>query len=586
MFRLVSRVLTLSALPIAISMGLQAQTTEFSDHDHDHADGIVCGAHVFNDGKEWEALERTARINPEAYRQIVEQGKHMRDRRSVLGAASMAELPFFVRNQETGGFDVVPATLLFEGRWARIWVDNKDTGRAEVKNKIADLARGLDSATGAKSRNPNMGIVENNQEVFGLPPVNQFDPGSPVQDFLLTDIKDGLSTGFVGGFFSSWDQTTFDGSNNMNLLYIDSKEGIAAGVTALLSTIAHEFQHLIHYRTNPRSQVLFNEGCSEVASIMLGYKDRSNSSYLRGTNVPMFTWNYSDSRKLLVDYERAMTFMYYLYEQYGEPFLTQFAKTPSEDMQRITDALTGIGREPDWMGTMVSYVVANYIAKDFSDSRYIYQTRLSTTTPVATYSYSGSGSIPTTGSVDVQSYGSVYTVYNNPGLLKVKFKASRPYQVMAILYSGGTVPVEVRELDNNQEYAIAQDGSTPYTKVVFAIASLSSAAQNVSWTVEQVAAGVEDATAETSGFGVSTIAPNPASGLARLSFNTVTTGSVSLALYNPKGELVQTLVDQQRYEAGQHELTVNTADLPNGVYMVRMLQNGHAASRVLVVLNK
>ena len=584
MFRVVSRVLALGILPIAISAGLQAQTTDLNDSDHDHAGGIVCGSLLVNDGRDKEVLERTARNNPEFYRMLVERSKNPKSNRAMLGVGDT--YTFSVRNMATFEFDAVEAVQVFAGKWARIWVDVRDTSRSAVMTKIGAIARGLDSATGSTSRNPGKGIIENDQEVFGLPPVNQADPSSPVQDFLLTDIQDGMTGGgFVGGFFSPLDQTPEAGSNNMNILYIDSRQGVSAGTNAMLSTVAHEFQHLIHYRTNEDSDILYNEGCSEVASILLGYKDRTNSSYMKSTNVPMFTWNYNNSTKLLADYERAMTLLYYLYEQYGEQFLTAFASTKSERIDRITDALNAIGRNPDWQGTLTAYAVANYIGKNFTDDRFIYRMRLSSTTPTATYAYTGSGAIPATGSVSVQSYASTYTTYTNPGLLKVKFKASRPYGVMAILYQG-TTPVEVKEIANDTEYRLAVSGNTPYDKVVFAIANHAQSAQTVSWTVEQLAAGVENTLADVSSFGVESIAPNPAVGSARVTFRNAQSGSVNVELYNPKGELVRTLVDNQRYEAGQHEVMVNTADLPSGVYMVRVLQDGQASSRVMVVLNK
>jgi len=584
MSRFVNRVLILCGITVAVSAGLTAQVVE--QHDHAADGGVVCGSLSFDAEKAWEMVENTARTRPELYQQMLRDAKRTDERRLVAGSDEEFKKTFYVQNQATGRFDEVEAVLKFNGVWSRIWVDVADTGRTVVKNAIKSLAPALDVSTSSKSRNPDKGIVENDIEVFGEPPVNRFEPSSPAQDFLLTDIQDGLSSGFVGGFFSPWDQTNNPGSNQMNLLYIDAKEGLQGSISGLLSTVAHEFQHLIHYRTNPNSQTLYNEGCSEVASILLGYKDRSNSDYLRGTNVPLFTWNYGNGTKLLVDYQRAMTLLYYLYEQYGEPFLTEFVKTRSENIQRITDALTAIGHDPDWQGTLTAYVVANYIGKDFDDSRYIYRNRLSTTVPTPSFSYSDAAEIPASGSAAVEQYASVYTSYSNPGALKVKFKASGPYKVVAILYKSSPTPVEVREMENDREYSFMYNDAEPFDKIVFAIANMANYRQTVSWNVEQLTLGVDDLVADAGDAGLSAIAPNPASGSARVTFRNANTGNVSMQLYDTKGELVRTVVEDRRYEAGEHEVTVNTDDLSNGVYMVRLAQEGKVTSRVLVVLNR
>ncbi len=592
MSRLLYRIIASGALMVAVTTSLFAQASVHAhDHDLGAAGEIVCGSILFNDGKDQEALEKTRINRPELYQRMVERAKSTEDRRSILSSNDDIIFPFVIRNRVTGMYDEIEAKLVFNGRLARIWVDTRDTGKTKVKNIIKGLARGLDTATGTTSRNKDKGIVENDQELFGMPPVNNFDPTSPAQDFLLTDIEDGMSGGFVGGFFSPWDQTNNPGSNKMNLLYIDSNQGVNSGLTSLLSTLAHEFQHLIHYRANAQSETVFNEGCSEVASILLGYKDRLNRSYLNNVNVAMFKWNYEDlTGKLLeIDYQRAMTFVHYMAEQYGEGFLKVFAETKSEGMERVGDALRTLGIDPDWQSMMANYVAANYLGVDFaSDPKLSYRIKLwSGTRPAPTVhnTYEGNG-FPNSGSLAVQQYAGIYNVYNNPGGLKVRFKASQPIRVMAILYKG-TAPVEVWALENDQEYTIAQNGSVPYDKVVFAVANLSFNAQTVNWTVDNLTLGVDGAAdATAAALAVSEIAPNPVSGSARVTFSNVVSGSVSLALYNPKGELVQTLVDGDRYEAGEHELVVNTSDLPNGIYMVRMLQNGHAASRVMVVMNK
>lgn len=579
MSRFLYRLLTVGAVCASMTAGAAAQTNQIG-HDHEHADGsshILCGSIHFNDGKEREALAKTAQNKPEVYQRLLQRAKH-NDFPTAL--SSGLEWTFIVRNRTTGMYDEINATLVYEGRLVRIWLDNADTARIKMST-IRALAKGLDSTTEIKSRDPEKSIIENVTEVFGTPPPNRFDLQNPqVQDFLLTDIKDGFSGAFVAGFFSPWDQSDAPGSNRMNLLYIDSKEGIAAGIRDVLSTLAHEFQHLVHYATNNNSQTVFNEGCSEVASILSGYQSRGIAGFLGNTNVPFFSWNHDDGNKVLNDYQRSLAIVYYLYEQYGEQFLTELARMKSDDMDRIGDALTAIGREPDWKSILTNFAVANYL-KTYSQP-YGYKVPLSPSTLAKlTATYSGTN-YPATGSVTVQQYASAYYAYANPGGMKIKFDASQPFRVMALLYKGtGTVPVEIRQMEDEVQYSIGEN--TTYSKVIFVVANLAFNAQQVSWEIEQFTSGVEDDASGANALEVASITPNPATGPATVDFTTAASGPVSIQIYDLRGSVVRTLVDGDRYEAGMHQLPFSTEGLPSGYYVVRLTQGEKSATRVLSV---
>ncbi|MEP7219757.1 MAG: hypothetical protein ABI876_12625, partial [Bacteroidota bacterium] len=297
------------------------------------------------------------------------------------------EYPFFVRDRNTNQYATVNATLMYDGRYAQIWVDNVDTVRVK-KATIATLGKALDSSTAASSRNPSQGIIQNDIDVFGNYR-DQFSQDGKIW-FLMTDIKDGFSGGaFVAGFFSPWDQTSQPGSNQLNMLYIDSHEGLGSqspsNLRDLMNTLAHEFQHLIHYYTNNQSEVFFNEGCSETASIINGYANRDNSGYLANTNVSLFRWTYEDAtgNLILADYARAMNFVYYLYDQYGEGFLHAFNQTRSTGMKRIDDALNVIGVPPSWQEILKGFAVANYSIKNVDYFRYRYNKPITTGSPKA-----------------------------------------------------------------------------------------------------------------------------------------------------------------------------------------------------------
>ena len=62
--------------------------------------------------------------------------------------------------------------------------------------------------------------------------------GDGITDFLFYEMYSGAA-----GYFSPGDQSNGAGSNRRDILYIDSRISIPFAK----STIAHEFQHLLHY---------------------------------------------------------------------------------------------------------------------------------------------------------------------------------------------------------------------------------------------------------------------------------------------------------------------------------------------------
>jgi hypothetical protein len=588
-------VLPVFLLLVGSSGGFAQLVGDTHSHDNDPGGGNgatlsggICGYQWANDGKEALALANTQRTNPALYREMAQRAKEGSARVSMLSAGD--EYNFFVRQRVAPyTFESVTATLVYDGIKARIWVDNLDLALVS-QAKINQLANGLDSATPAASRNPKQGILENDIEVFGeTPKVYEL---SGKTDFFLTDIKDGLSGGaFVAGYFNPYDQTNGAGSNQLNLLYIDSHEGLAAGITNVLGTLAHEFQHLIHNNTFRESDIVYNEGCSEVASILNGYFDRSPADYLNKTNVSLFRWSQGDPGPLiLADYARAMTLLYYLRDQFGDPFLTVFNSTQVTGILRIRDAMLGSGNGGGWQGVLRGFAIANYLtAKDTAGlpREYRYGKYLSTARPKPIEKYSDN-SFPTSGSMQLDANANAYLEYTNPGGMKATFNSSRNIQVIALLYKG-TSPVlsDWQLLPLGEQYSFV--ANAPYSKIVFVLINSEELpnSSGVSWTFEKVTLGVDDATttSASAGLAFNEVTPNPAisSSPVTIGFTTPSSGAVTMNVYNTNGEQVRRLLDGVRYDTGAHTLTADFKALPAGVYLVRLVQGEKITTRSIVL---
>jgi hypothetical protein len=73
-------------------------------------------------------------------------------------------------------------------------------------------------------------------------------------------------------------------------------------------------------------------------------------------------------------------------------------------------------------------------------------------------------------------------------------------------------------------------------------------------------------------------APNPFRRQARIAYRLAAPGQVSLLLYDVRGRSVRTLVEEQQ-SAGEHEVMVDGAGLPSGVYWYRLEANNERLER-------
>jgi immune inhibitor A len=137
---------------------------------------------------------------------------------------------------------------------------------------------------------------------------------------------------FVIGFFSP----TYDGYYDRNMIHIDAWQWWRrignAGDSWLPdlvvpddhahdyeSTIAHEYQHLIHADWNPSDDTFMNEGCSMYAELLCGYGVSSTyfNSYFATPDNSLTVWGDQGDINILADYGGAALWTIYLSDHYG-----------------------------------------------------------------------------------------------------------------------------------------------------------------------------------------------------------------------------------------------------------------------------
>lgn len=254
----------------------------------------------------------------------------------------------------------VEAECRVVGEYAYYFVEVEELTTVKDEH-IQELVTAFEDSTSRSPRDSSKGIYEHVTEVFGdVPDVD----GDPKIVILLTSIPQAAyaasGTSFFAGYFygvnqSLDDPVDFGGgvkqrSNKTEMLYVNSKYVAfedpdpavqEEGRAFVKSTVAHEFQHLIHYGNDELEIVAINEGLSEYASFICGYGLRYIANYVSRPNVDMFSWRkYGDT---LDDYSRMALWTYYLGNRLGDDFIRAFATDPMSGLAGLNSALAGFG---------------------------------------------------------------------------------------------------------------------------------------------------------------------------------------------------------------------------------------------------
>ncbi|MEX2396580.1 MAG: hypothetical protein WD491_06115, partial [Balneolales bacterium] len=282
-------------------------------------------------------------------------------------------------------FDKVDMKLMAAGNLSEIWVEIDELGPEKITQKSIDLMlKALEDETSERSINPGNGIIENNRMLFGDPP-DMVDNSGKVKVY-LANIQDGWNSedggGYTAGFFYPADQDPSNpNSNEGNIIYINTYPEVytddrQADPQNSLSTIAHEYQHLVHWRYN-KLNIFQNEGQSELAEILNGFDARpmaflDDPEEINGgeNTTGLFRWRTDDADEVLKDYQRAGLLHSYLSERVGPYNAGRLTQAPREGRRGYESVLTGEGIA--WEDFLTEFYVANWVNDKNIDKRFGY----------------------------------------------------------------------------------------------------------------------------------------------------------------------------------------------------------------------
>ncbi len=276
-------------------------------------------------------------------------------------------------NTQKSSFYKVQSTCRGIGQNCYIFVEDAQWGSRVNQSSINAFIEAFDNKVPA---NNGKGIYQNNVETFGNPPDNDNDPRIII---LLLDIKDGYTGtgGFIAGYFDPTDQIiSSSSSNKAEIFYIDANPWDLTKVEDQVnasSTLAHEFQHMIHYNYYQRQETFFNEAFSLGAEFINGYPIYSQYRYAGEPNHDLFDWRSDGENSIvLTDYSRGARFALYLYEQFGAEFFKKFLETRQFAEGAMDLALSRLGSTRRFNDIVQDFFIANVANKYNVNSKYGY----------------------------------------------------------------------------------------------------------------------------------------------------------------------------------------------------------------------
>jgi len=194
--------------------------------------------------------------------------------------------------------------------------------------------------------------------------------------------------GFVMGYFWSY----VSNLNNANIIHIDTWQwyrrqgptpdgGVGCPYIAVPysgsdlrpwqyeGTVAHEFQHLIHYDNDPNELSWVNEGCSTLAEFICGYGATTNLFYYMAYfwDTSLVIWE-----GYLQNYGVVFLWTLYMYEHYGgEQLIWDIVHEQANGIEGWNNVLKEHGIKKDFDAIFEDWAIANYL-DDTSFAKGIY----------------------------------------------------------------------------------------------------------------------------------------------------------------------------------------------------------------------
>lgn len=337
------------------------------------------------------------------------------------------ELSFNASNTDTNAAFQVKAKLIYETTNAYFFAQDSINLDTRAVKSMVDTFQNK--------------IYPTDRSFFG----SEWTPGVDDDPHLYILYVGGLGSS-VAGYYSSVDEYSHlanPTSNEKEMFYVNA-DNQTPGEPYLLTVLAHEFQHMIHWAHDRNEEPWMNEGSSVLAEFLNHYDIGGfDAAYVANPDLQLTSWSNSTEPDSSAHYGAAFLFMAYFLDRFGNEATQALVADPDNGMravdstlaaQHITDKTTG--KQLTSVDVFADWTIANYLGDPrVGDGRYAYHNypqAPKVDSPTDTYA-----TCPTQASANVHQFGAVYYEIDCTGKLNISFTGSRQVQVIpAKPYSG------------------------------------------------------------------------------------------------------------------------------------------------------
>ena len=252
---------------------------------------------------------------------------------------------FWVSNSDTQEHFKIRAVLRYMTPHVYMWVEE---GVRLDQGDLEASAERFETAT-----------YPTNREFFG----SEWTPGVDNDPHLSILHARGLGSN-VAGYYSSADEFSRlvnPYSNEREMFYISADQMSKPNSSFYDGTLAHEFQHMIHWANDRNEDSWVNEGMSELAGFLNGYDPGgADLAYAQVPDTQFTTWA-DPSLGNIEHYGASYLFMAYFLDRFGEDLTKAVVSSPRNGIAGFNEALEQAGRPERFDDIFADWVVANYL---------------------------------------------------------------------------------------------------------------------------------------------------------------------------------------------------------------------------------
>jgi len=355
---------------------------------------------------------------------------------------------FTLSNQDDNTQFSIKAELRYKTPNVYMWVQS---GSTQVKIDEAKLRRAADTF--------EQKIIPTNREFFGT----EASPGVDCDRHLYIVHAAGIGK-TVGGYFSSPDGFTRavrSDSNEAEMFVVHAAPGYNGanpGSDTYMSTLAHEFQHMISHNATTGPSLWLEEGASQLAERLNGYPEiETVFSFASQPDTQLNTWSESSAGENSAHYGGGYLFWSFLYDRAGDALTKKLAQTRERSPQAFMKVLAENGFvNPDtgkgytFAELFADFAAANYLGKTKADGGTRFSYKSIDVPPMTQNGSLKRADYPYEESEQVNQFGTHYLELTGDAPLTINFEGSN------------TVPlIPATDADGAYWYSNRADQSNP-----------------------------------------------------------------------------------------------------------------------------